>query len=152
MTEPLKGFEVIHPRGPEDEPLTEEYRSFPFGFYKSRWTSTGQFWIAAPWLFIFIKKLRCSLLELLIFVLVLGSSMGLNMGALFRIKVSIWIMLLCGALILNGHLWGFSAALYNLKREPAVAARFPNGIYVALYLTGPAIVCHVIGVILWRAA
>jgi len=152
MTEPLKDFEVQHPQEPEDEPLTEEYRSFPFGIYKSKLTSTGMLWFAAPWLFIFTKKLRCSLLELLIFVLVLGSGLGLNIGALFRMKVSIWNMLIYGALILYAHLWAFTAALYNKKRDPKIAARLPNGIYLVLFLSIPAVAFHVIGMILWRAA
>lgn len=149
MPEPLKDFEVLHPREPEDEPLTEPYQTV-FGMWKERYTATGRLWIAFPWLLIIRKKLRCSLLELLIFVLALGSSEGSIISALIHHKALGIMIPILAFVIFYGYLWLLSAALYRQKLNPKNADSVPNGAYLFFYMLFPTFGCNAVGLLLLK--
>lgn len=150
MPEPLKEFEVIHPREPEDEPLTEYYQNF-LGMWKQRYTTTGKLWIAFPWLLIIRKKLRCSLLELLIFIFALGSSEGAILRALIHHDKPGIMIVIVALVIVYGYLWLLAAVLYRQKLQPKNANSVPNGAYMVFYLFFPTLTLNVMGLLLLRA-
>lgn len=137
------------PSGADDEPLIEHSQG-ALGKVVQKYTPTGQLWIYAPWLLIVRKRLRCSLLELLIVIVALGSSEGSLVSALIHHKAPPVMIAIVSFLILYGFLWSIAAALYNKRLKSSLAADLPNGVYVAMYMFVPALGCHAIGWLLWQ--
>ena len=147
MGKTIKNFKVWHP--PKDivdeptrvyprdydesltsPPVWDSFLGIPYRKERGGLTETGWLWMVLPWVFWFYKKLQCSLLEFMIFIVAWGITSGALLQMATRAHFDIWQIIITLYFSFHISLMIWSAVLYEERiaskswRGPHFSAAF----------------------------